>query len=301
MITVELVQGSPEWHAWRKIHLGGSDAPVVANISPYKTPRELYLEKTGAPSFSEDDGNEFIFAKGHKAEKLIRTQFQELTGVEMKPLCVVHAKHGFMAASLDGFDHNIGVLEAKLVGQEVLERARNGEIPHHHACQLQHNMEVADHDRGQWFGHDGKKNGVLIEVKRDRDYGRGLVEIEERFMETVRLRMPPPLTMRDYLIPEDRKLLDELREAKIQAENAQEYFEQLKAKAAETYKHPKIAGEGVKLYLVEKSGSVSWTDIPEIAAAIEAAKSQLKPEYIEKFRKKASASWTLKIDKVAKG
>jgi len=302
MKALELIQGSDEWHAWRRSIEGGSDAPAVLGICPYRTPREVYLEKVSEPSALDDDGgNEFIFAKGHKTEGLIRKEFAELTGVEMKPMCVMHDTIFYMGASLDGFDPRLGVLEAKLVGQDVLAAAREGIIPHNHMAQVQHQLAVTGADIGQWFGHDGKANGALVEVRLDKNYVAGLMDVEARFWECVVNRMPPPLSSRDYLIPEDVAMLEELREAKVQAENADAYLEQLKAKAAAHYGHPKVAGAGVKFYLVTKTGSVSWADIPEVAAAeaeIEAVKARLEKAYIEKFRKKPSQAWTLKMDKV---
>lgn len=46
-MLVELSQGTPEWHEWRKNGIGGSDATVVEGISPYRTPRQLFYEKKG--------------------------------------------------------------------------------------------------------------------------------------------------------------------------------------------------------------------------------------------------------------
>lgn len=302
MNIVDLVQGTEEWHAWRRSGTGGSDAPVVLGISPYKTPLQLYREKVNEPTFAEEDeSNEFIFAKGHKVESLIRKQFAELTGVEMKPVCIRHEKFDFMIASLDGFDSRLGVLEAKLVGKDALEAAREGIIPHHHMAQVQHQLEVGDVDVGQWFGHDGKKNGVLVEVKRDKNYAQGLIDLESRFWENVVHRIPPALSARDYLIPIDEEILRELevlREAKEHADNADAHFKIVREKVLKRIadlKHPKIAGAGLQIYQTETSGSVDWLSIPEMVAI----KETLDSQYVEKFRKEGRTSWTVKMAKRA--
>ena len=36
-----------DWLEWRKKGIGGSDASVVCGISRYKSPVELWLDKTG--------------------------------------------------------------------------------------------------------------------------------------------------------------------------------------------------------------------------------------------------------------
>ena len=41
MKTVEITQGTPEWHAHRASHFNASDAPAMLGLSPYETPREL--------------------------------------------------------------------------------------------------------------------------------------------------------------------------------------------------------------------------------------------------------------------
>ena len=42
----EGLQGSPEWLTYRRTHIMASDAPILMLESPYKTVRDLYLEKT---------------------------------------------------------------------------------------------------------------------------------------------------------------------------------------------------------------------------------------------------------------
>jgi putative phage-type endonuclease len=292
-----LRQGSPEWHAWRREGIGGSDAPVVEGISPYRTPRQLALEKRGQDVDAEEDDNEFIFSKGHRTEGVIRAQFRELTGAEMTPLCVEHPELAFVRASLDGFDDKFGILEGKLVGQAVLEAARGGEIPAHHFSQIQHQYAVlGDVDRAQWFGHDGKKSGVLVEVKRDNEYIKRLLDKEHQFWEMLKSGGLPALTDRDYLVPDDQRLLHELREAKEFAENAQAAYEIARAKAARHYGHVRIQGAGIKLLKSTRQGSIDLLAVPEIAAAVEAVRQTLPLEHIEKFRKKSSESWSVRIE-----
>ena len=290
----DIVQGSPSWHAFRMQGIGGSDAPAVMNISPYKTPLQLYREKAGMPNELDEEDNEFIFAKGHATEKLIRKEFQDLMKVEMNPICVIHDKYDFIQASLDGFDEKLGVLEAKLVGKEVLKTAlEKAEIPAHHYAQVQHQLAVTGADIGQWFGHNGKDQGALVEVRADQKYISNMISYEELFWDMVRTRTAPPLSDRDYLLPEDESLLNALRDAKEFADNAALAYEAMKSKILETYKHPKIAGAGLKIYQSKRSGSVSLKDIPEVKDLI----MKLPQDYLDKFKGKESISWTVRFNK----
>jgi putative phage-type endonuclease len=297
MRIVEVTQGTQEWHDFRKLGIGGSDAPVIDGSSPYQTPRSLYLSKRG--ELVEDvDSNEFIFAKGHRTESLIRKNFTELTGIEMKPLCGIHEKYDHVRTSLDGFDSSkYGVLEAKLVGKAVLEDARDeGTIPRHHWVQIQHNMEVAGVDLAQWFGHNGSDNGILIEIKKDNNFIQEQLEREHEFWGMVTEGKLPPLAAADDLIPDDQTLLRELFDAKVFLDNAQDEFDKIKAKL-DSYGHPRVKGQGILAYKSSRSGTLDVKKIPGIKTLLDS----YTEKYMEKFRGAPSVpSWTVKIEKEKK-
>lgn len=299
MRIVALVQNSAEWLAWRNSGLGASDAPVVEGISPYKTARDLFFEKTGKV-VEEDGANEFIFAKGHKIEAMVRAEFQKLVNAEISPTCMVHPKYEFLRASLDGFHPTHGVFEAKLIGAEDLKWAKEGVMPPHHYSQMQHQFNVSGADVGQWYGHDGKKNGVLLPVRANPKYIKELEEKELRFWEMVQKLEVPPLTENDYLIPEDVSLLAKLRDAKEFAENAQAAYELMKEHVVKTYEHPKIRGAGIKLFKVQRQGALTLSKVPEIAAVIESKRKELDEKYVESFRGNPVESWTIQIEKPKK-
>jgi len=292
-LEVPLVQGSQAWHEWRLQGIGGSDAAVINGTSPYRTPRELFLEKTGQAVAEDDKSKEFIFAKGHRTEALIRSEFQKKINSEILPVCFQHPKFSHFRASLDGFNAKHGVLEAKLVGKEVLKSASDGVIPKHHFTQMQHQLLVTGADIGNWFGHDGKKNGVVVPIRADLKFIKLLEDLENRFWEDVQSKKAPPLTEQDYLVPDDLKLLIELREAKELAENAEANYKAIREHAVNFYNHPKIAGAGIKLFKVNRAGSLELKSVPEIASAL----AKLDEEYLESFRKKGSESWTIQIEK----
>lgn len=294
MQVVKVTQGTPEWHEFRRQGIGGSEAPAVAGESPYLTPRGLYLVKRGEVK-ENDEANEFIFAKGHKTEALIRKNFQELTGAEMAPVCGIHDKFSHIRCSFDGLDlAKYGPLEAKLVGKGVLEDARDeGIIPRHHWIQLQHEMEVSETDLGQWYGHDGKANGILIEVKRDAKFIREQLEREHEFWGMVREGKLPPLTPKDELTPADLRLLQEIYEAKVQADNAKAYLESLTARLDE-YGHPRLRGAGLIAYKGNRQGKLDLKRIPGVKSLL----NSYTERYIEKHRAAPSKDfWTVRMEK----
>ena len=291
MKIIDLMQGTQAWHDFRKKTVGSSDAPIVLNISPYKTPRELWLEKTDGAIIADekkDDSKEFIFSKGHDVEKKIRKDYFEYTGFEMNPVVIIHPKIPYLSASLDGYHPAKGILEAKLVGNEYLGNVKKGSIKPDHFAQMQHQMMCADDiDLVDYFCHNGKDNGVLISVKKDNEFIKKMEDIEHEFHRLVTERIIPAMTARDYLVPtmaEEIKLFEELRDTKELADNAKIKFETLKEKILEKYTHPKIYCAGVKIIETESEGRVDYKKIPEIANVD-----------LEKYRGKKIKSWRVLI------
>ena len=44
---VKLVQGSPDWHAHRATYRNASETPAVLGVSPWVTPYQLWLQRSG--------------------------------------------------------------------------------------------------------------------------------------------------------------------------------------------------------------------------------------------------------------
>jgi putative phage-type endonuclease len=294
MKVVNLNQGTQEWHDWRLAGLGSSESPVIMGISPYKTAHRLFKERRGLVKEDNADRS-YIFAQGHKYESIIRTECEKLIGCEMRPLCGEHEEFSYLHASLDGFDVSRGILEAKLVGKEVLKSAKKGEIPEHHNCQMQKQMFVTGIDEGLWFGMDFDRNGVVVPVKADKKYSSVLIEKEHLFWQNLCDNKAPELSEDDYFTPDDISKLADLRELKELIANAQIQSDALEQEIIEAYKHPRIMGAGIKLYKACRSGSLTLTKVPEIAKAIEEIKASLDPKYLENFRGKSTEYWTVKV------
>jgi len=99
MKTHSLIQGSPEWLAYRSQHRNASDAPAMMGCSPYKTRAGLLREMhTGRPA-DVDAGTQKRFDAGHRAEALARPLAEEIIGEELYP---VTGSAGRLSASFDG-------------------------------------------------------------------------------------------------------------------------------------------------------------------------------------------------------
>jgi putative phage-type endonuclease len=96
---LNLIQGTPEWHAYRSSHFNASDAPAMLGVSPYKTRDQLLREKATGITPDVDAATQRRFADGHRYEALARPIAERLVGEDLFP-CV--GEDGKYSASFDG-------------------------------------------------------------------------------------------------------------------------------------------------------------------------------------------------------
>lgn len=95
----DLIQGSPEWLAYRATHFNASDAPAMMGCSIYKTRAELLRELHTGVVGDVDIATQKRFDNGHRAEALARPLAEEFIGAELYP---VTGSSGRLSASFDG-------------------------------------------------------------------------------------------------------------------------------------------------------------------------------------------------------
>lgn len=90
-----------DWLEYRKRGIGGSDASVVCGISRYKSPVELWMEKTN--QLQAQEAGEAAYW-GTQLEPFVRAEFTKRTGIEVshKSELLQSEEYPFMLANLDG-------------------------------------------------------------------------------------------------------------------------------------------------------------------------------------------------------
>jgi putative phage-type endonuclease len=99
MKTHSLLQGSPEWLAYRAQHFNASDAPAMMGLSEYKTRTQLMHEMHTGMTPEVDAGTQRRFDDGHRFEALARPLAEAIIGQDLYP---VVGSSGKLSASLDG-------------------------------------------------------------------------------------------------------------------------------------------------------------------------------------------------------
>lgn len=184
-----------DWLEYRKRGIGGSDASVVCGISRYKSPVELWMEKTN--QIPCQGAGEAAYW-GTQLEAMVRTEFSKRTGVEVRRVLQLlqSAEYPFMLANLDGVcehpDLGTCVFEAKTASAYKAGEWDDA-IPDEYMLQIQHYMAVT--------GYQGAYIAVLIGgntfrwrfVARDEGLIASLIELEADFWNHVKDGTPPPL------------------------------------------------------------------------------------------------------------
>jgi putative phage-type endonuclease len=166
MKTLTLIQGTPEWHAHRRMHHNASDAPAMMGESPYKQRSELLHELyTGIPK-EVTPQQQKVFDDGHRREKLARPIAEEIVGESLYPVTGTEGKY---SASFDGltmaehiaFEHkslNDDLRAAFDAGEPVL-------LPLYYRIQMEHQLLVSNAEKVLFMASNWDLQGNLIEER----------------------------------------------------------------------------------------------------------------------------------------
>lgn len=159
MKIVNLIQGTPEWHAHRAAHFNASDAPAMMGCSPYKTRSQLVREFATGAAVEHDAATLQRFADGHRFEDLARPLAERIIGEELYPCVGVDGK---FSASFDGltlledkaFEHKSLNDDLRLAMQDG-----NDALPLHYQVQMEHQAMVSGAERvlfmaSKWAGDE---------------------------------------------------------------------------------------------------------------------------------------------------
>ena len=184
-----------EWLDYRKTGIGGSDAAVVCGISKYKSPVELWMEKTNRLPYQEAGEAAYW---GTQLESVVRAEFTKRTGIEVTMIKQIlqSEEYPFMLANLDGVcehpDLGTCIFEAKTASAYKAAEWEDT-IPDEYMLQLQHYMAV--------MGFNGAYIAVLIGgntfrwkfIERDEEMISMLIKLESDFWNYIQKDTPPPL------------------------------------------------------------------------------------------------------------
>lgn len=283
-IKYYLIMEKQQWLEWRHNGLGSSDSPIIMGVSPYKTRKELWREKTGP---LQAEKTNFITEKGHRLEPIARRKFAAEIGMELfiedpfEPAFLFMEKYPFLKASLDGLSKcRSYFIEIKFVGKDVFN---HGQVPPQYIPQIDKQFLVSGCKEMYFIMINDELEIKWFKVLPDPARMAQLLAEEILFWECVVRGIEPADGPEDFrLILDGEDLAAKYILQKNALDAAEEALETTKKELLKLCTHSKNLIGKLKITEVERAGNVDYKKIPE-----------LKDVNLEKYRNKPSKYWKI--------
>lgn len=184
-----------DWLMERTKGIGGSDSGIVLGLNKYKTPFELWLEKTGRVTPEEIDSEAIYW--GNQMEDVVAHEFMKRTGkkVHNDNFMHYHQDYPFIFANVDRLLYGEpAVLECKTASAYLAKEWKDDEIPDTYLTQVQHYLGVTGLDHAYIAALIGGNKFVYKEIKRDDELIKMIFDAEVKFWnDYVLADVAPPL------------------------------------------------------------------------------------------------------------
>ena len=150
IMTVAEMADEKKWLDARREGIGGSDASVIVGLNRWKSPFQLWLEKTGKAEPEDLSDNEYVYW-GKVLEEAVANRFCELTGKKVQRRGLLQMDdYPYIRASVDRMviGENAG-LECKTCNGFAAKEWEDDEVPTAYYVQCQHYMMVTGCER--WY------------------------------------------------------------------------------------------------------------------------------------------------------
>jgi len=166
MIIHNLVQSSPEWHSFRAVHFGASEAAAMLGLSKYKTRSELLREKVTGITQVHSEATQEVFDHGHVTEAACRPIIEAQIESDLYPVTL---SDGDLSCSCDGLTADDSVAwEHKQFSKPLFASVTAGVLPDEHQPQCQQVLMITGAEKLIFTCSDGTiESSVSMEVFPD--------------------------------------------------------------------------------------------------------------------------------------
>ena len=189
-----------QWLAVRRGGIGSSDAASAIGLSPYKSPLELWLEKTGqAGAFLKNDVEDDTAATywGTLLEPIVAAHYTKRTGHRVRRVNAVlqHPEPtcSWMLANIDREvigAKEVQILECKTAGLQGARLWKDG-VPEYVQLQVMHQLAVTGKQAADVAVLIGGQQLEIHRIERDEGMICNLIELERAFWKKVEQGVPP--------------------------------------------------------------------------------------------------------------
>ena len=164
-----------EWLAERNKGIGGSDIATILGLNKWKSPLQLFLEKTGKV-VAEDLSDKEVIYWGNVLEDVVAKEFERRTGKKVRKRNVMFCddKYPYMRANVDR--EVVGenaVLECKTTDKRNADQWVDDQVPANYILQCQWYMMIRGYEKAYIACLIGGNQFVFKEIERDEE----LIEI----------------------------------------------------------------------------------------------------------------------------
>ena len=261
---IRLVQGSDAWHEHRRGLRNASETPAALGISPWVTPYQLWLLKTGRAAAESNEA----MRRGTALEPAARAAYEAQTGLVMQPLVL---QDGQYSASLDGM-----TLAGELIveikcpykgqGSALWQAVEGGQVPTYYAAQVQHQLMVSGATQAHLWVYDGQQ-GLLRVIEPEAGAADRIRAAWDAFVVFIDTDTAPPLTDADTKRRDDvdwYQAAMAFLAAKAEVDAADARMEATRAALVALAKHPRESCAGVAVTRFWKAGSVDYKKVPAL-------------------------------------
>jgi hypothetical protein len=186
----------------RSKFLGGSDIGAILGLSSFRTPLEVWLEKTGK-ELSNKDSLPMRF--GSFNEEFVASEYSRATGFELMQdeSIFVHPEHAMFCAHLDRLVMSDGlnsaptkILECKTASpfnSSDWGDVGSDEVPLSYLCQIAWYQAITGIDQADLAVLFGNSDFRIYQITRDKDLEKMILQKAQYFWNEYVLKdLPPP-------------------------------------------------------------------------------------------------------------
>jgi putative phage-type endonuclease len=244
--------------------LGASDSAIIMGYSNYKTPYQLYLEKTGVIT-ADDEITEAQYW-GNALEPIIINRFAEENDVTITfPDTVYHPDYHYIFANLDGWiESESAVIEVKSANsfqRKEWDMALTDGIPTAYLIQIAKQCLITNATRGYCAVLIGGMEYKQFIYERDRVLEDLILQSDISFWHGIQNGIPPdPVNTSDCRLKFPTPHPDKISHATFHIHSGLNLLQDLKEKAKEleqlmdNYKMKIMEHMGTSEYLIGQDG-----------------------------------------------
>ncbi|QWE27137.1 YqaJ viral recombinase family protein [Polynucleobacter sp. AP-Ainpum-60-G11] len=185
----------------RSKYIGGSDIGAILGLSRYRSPLEVWMEKTGKENKKLDS---LPLRFGSFAEEFVASEYARATGFELihDESIYIHRQHSFMSAHMDRFVLEEGsksptrILECKTanpVSSGDWGEVGSDEVPLAYLCQCIWYMAITNINKVDLAVLFGNSDFRIYEIARDLELENTILQKANLFWNDYVLKdLPPP-------------------------------------------------------------------------------------------------------------